>query len=61
MAFGPSWEVAETQGVLATDLNDTHSSGARIPCISDGKESACNAGEPGSVSGSRRSPGGGNG
>ena len=28
---------------------------------SDGKESACNAGDPGSIPGSRRSPGGGNG
>ena len=28
---------------------------------SDGKESACNAGDPGSIPGSRTSPGGGNG
>ena len=28
---------------------------------SDGEESTCNAGDPGSVLGSRRSPGGGNG
>ena len=27
----------------------------------DGKESACNAGDPGSISGSGRSPGGGHG
>ena len=28
-----------------------------FPGVSDGKESACNAGEPGSVPGSGRSPG----
>ena len=28
---------------------------------SDGKESACNVGDPGSIHGLRRSPGGGNG
>ena len=31
------------------------------PGGSDSKESACNAGDPGSISGSRRSPGEGNG
>ena len=30
-------------------------------CGSDGKESACNVGDPGSILGSGRSPGGGNG
>ena len=30
-------------------------------CGSDGKESTCNAGDPGSIPGSRRSPGEGNG
>ena len=34
---------------------------AGFPGGSDGKESVCNAGNPGSISGSRRSPGGGNG
>ena len=32
-----------------------------FPISSDSKESACNAGDPGSVPGSRRSPGEGNG
>ena len=34
---------------------------AELPCISDGKESACNAGDLGSIYGSERSPGEGNG
>ena len=33
----------------------------RLPGRSDGKESACNAGDPGSSPGLGRSPGGGNG
>ena len=32
-----------------------------FPCTSDGKESACNAGDPGSIPGLARSPGEGNG
>ena len=32
-----------------------------FPDGSDGKESACNAGDPGSISGSEKSPGGENG
>ena len=32
-----------------------------FPGGSDGKESACNAGDPGSIPGSGRCPGGGNG
>ena len=32
-----------------------------FPGISDGKESACNSGDPGSIPGSGRSPGEGNG
>ena len=32
-----------------------------FPGKSDGKESACNAGDPGSIPGFGRSPGGGNG
>ena len=32
-----------------------------FPCSSDGKESACNAGDLGSIPGSGRSPGEGNG
>ena len=32
-----------------------------FPCGSDGKESACNARDPGSIPGSGLSPGGGNG
>ena len=34
---------------------------ALIPAGSDSKESACNVGDPGSIAGSGRSPGGGNG
>ena len=33
----------------------------RFPCGFDGKESACNAGDPGSIPGSRISSGEGNG
>ena len=36
-------------------------SGRGSPGGSDGKESACNAGDPGLIPGSRRSPGEGNG
>ena len=32
-----------------------------LPCSSDGKKSPCNAGHPGSIPGSGRSPGEGNG
>ena len=32
-----------------------------LPCSSDGKESACNAGDPGSIRGSGRSSGEGDG
>ena len=32
-----------------------------LPCSSDGKESACNAGDPGSIPGLGRSPGDGHG
>ena len=39
--------------------NSTHHQG--FPGGSDGKASACNAGEPGSILGSGRSPGEGNG
>ena len=35
--------------------------GYELPCSSDGKESACNVGDPGSVPGLGRSPGEGNG
>ena len=35
--------------------------GFRFPCGSDGKESACNAGDPGLIPGSGKSPGEGNG
>ena len=34
---------------------------ALIPAGTDSKESACNVGDPGSIAGSGRSPGGGNG
>ena len=48
------WEDRET---LAVSLK---SQGA-LPGGSDGKESACNAGDPGLIPGLRRSPGEGNG
>ena len=35
--------------------------GGGFPCISDSKESACSAGDPGSIPGLGRSPGEGNG
>ena len=38
-----------------------HSSVLGLPCGSDGKESACNAGDPGSIAGLGRSPGEGKG
>ena len=56
MAFSPGWEVAETEGVLATGLNDSHSNGASILCISDDKESAYNVGDLGSIPELGRSP-----
>ena len=37
------------------DLPAVHFS--QLPCISDGKESACNAGDPGLILGSGKSPG----
>ena len=36
---------------------DTHSSILGLPCGSAGKESACNAGDPGSIPALGRSPG----
>ena len=44
--------IKELQGVLVSRMN---------PGGSDGKVSACNAGDLGSIPGSGRSPGGGNG
>ena len=41
------------RGVWVPDLTE-------VSCASDGKESSCNAGDPGSIPTSEKSPGGGN-
>ena len=46
------------ENYLASMLNEHNS---MVVCGSDGKASACNAGDPGSIPGSGRSPGEGNG
>ena len=43
------------------EKNDIHEYAWDFPAGSDGKESACNAGDPGLIPGSGRSPGEGNG
>ena len=56
--YPQSWEMVR---------NTENSKGCQISCLccfpggSDGKASACNVGDPGSIPGSGRSPGGGNG
>ena len=42
-------------------MKSGHLSRYDVPGVSDSKEFICNAGDPGSVPGSRRSPGGENG
>ena len=42
-------------------LNNVYQDDKDLSCSSDGKESACNAGDLGSIPGSGRSPGEGNG
>ena len=42
-------------------LSNVYQDDKDLPCSSDGKESACNAGDLGSIPGSGRSPGEGNG
>ena len=44
---------------LKTHLTDEETD-EELPCSLDGKQSACNAGVPGSIPGSVRSPGEGN-
>ena len=48
-------------GVYLGHLNTSHSNALSFPGGSDGKESACNAGDLGSIPGLERSPGEGNG
>ena len=59
------WSVAAAGTLDFLFLTDTfvkhHKKELHLPCSSDGKESACNAGDPGSILGSGRSPGEGNG
>ena len=62
----PQWEARASQQRVdpahcsqKKKINKTHP--FRLPCGSDGKASACNAGDPGSIPGSGRSPGEGNG
>ena len=47
--------------VLSTDTLSPPYHVLELPCGSDGKESACNAGDLGSILGFGRSPGGGHG
>ena len=53
---GAPWVI--TDRILASGFTDLWSS---FPAVSDGKASACNAGDPGLIPGSGRSPGEGNG
>ena len=71
--FERALEVGNVQGSLAccspwghteldtTELNWTDSTVSGLPRWLSGKESACSAGDPGLIPGSRRSPGGGHG
>ena len=47
--------------VQALNCEGVHGFLLVLPCSSDGKESACNVGDLGSIPGSGRSPGEGNG
>ena len=58
----PQWEARASQKTVdpahcsqRKKINKTHP--FRLPCGSDGKASACNAGDPGSIPGLGRSPG----
>ena len=53
---GKLCRILKTTKTLAFTMNEMG-----FPGGSDGKESACNAGEPGMIPGSERSPGQGNG
>ena len=59
---GARWEQKAGVGGPAHEtfrsiLGDAFPSGRQLPSGSDGKESACNAGDPGLIPGLRRSPG----
>ena len=57
-----TYEICDIFKTVQSSANSWHSLlRAYIPCGSDGKESACNAGDPGSTPGSGRSPGEGSG
>ena len=47
--------------VISCHFNDSHSNRGTFPDVSDGKESACNAGDLGLIFGLGRPPGEGNG
>ena len=49
------------RGLCEADIQTSIIINGGFPCSSVGKESACNAGDLGSIPGSGRSPGGGNG
>ena len=63
MLYNPKECRGEKKFVLSSSLriSDPSLSGVDFPGGSDGKVSAYNAGDPGSIPGSRRSPGEGNG
>ena len=52
---------SSTQKAAVQPVAGIHRALKGLPCGSDGKESACNAGDQGSIPGSGRSPGEGNG
>ena len=55
------WEHIHRSGIVALSSNSILLFEEPFPGGSDGKESACNAGDPGLIAGSERSPGEGNG
>ena len=55
------WESSELQFILLNSNSQILVGNTGFPCSSVGKESACNAGDLGSIPGSVRSPGEGNG
>ena len=61
MEGGTSWAIVQEVAKSRTQLSDFTYSLKGFLRGSNGKESACDAGDPGSVPGLGRSPGGGNG
>ena len=65
--LGPSWAIANGAWTLAEDNSNCNNSfvenlsTSHFPGGAEGKESACNSGDPGSTHGWERSPGEGNG